>query len=136
MYCRVLYNRHLNPKIDTKLQYELLFTFHSSKKQHGGQTCLVKFLFRHFKQEDIFYVLQDHQCIQALDAVTSSGILKAKQKLGVTFNSNKKQHGGQTCLVKFLFRHFKQEDIFYVLQDHQCIQALPLGLKMPMLPTQ
>ena len=38
-------------QIDTKLQYELLFTFHSSKIQHGVQTCLVKFLFRHFKQE-------------------------------------------------------------------------------------
>ena len=27
--------------------------------------------------------------IYVLDAVTSSGILKAKQKLGITFNSNK-----------------------------------------------
>ena len=31
----------------------------------------------------------------------------------------------------FLFRQFKQEDIFCVLQDHQCIQVLFLGLKMP-----
>jgi hypothetical protein len=38
--------------------------------------------------------------------------------------------------VKFLFRHFKQEDIFYVLQDHQCIQVLPLSLKMPTVPNQ
>ena len=37
---------------------------------------------------------------------------------------------------EFLFRHFKEEDIFYLLQDHQCIEALPLGLKMPMVPTQ
>ena len=61
---------------------------------------------------------------------------KLQYELLFTFHSSKKQHGGQTCLVKFLFRLFKQEDIFYVLQDHQCIQALPLGLKMPMVLTQ
>ena len=38
--------------------------------------------------------------------------------------------------MKFLFRQFKQEDIFCVLQDHQCIQALSLGLKMPRVPNQ
>jgi hypothetical protein len=36
--------------------------------------------------------------INILDAVTSSGILKAKQKLGVTFNSDKL---GDTNFTKF-----------------------------------
>ena len=37
--------------------------------------------------------------------------------------------------LKFLFRYFKEEAKFY-FKDHQCIQALPLGLKMSMVPTQ
>ena len=37
--------------------------------------------------------------------------------------------------LKFLFRYFKEEAKFY-FKDHQCIQALPLGLKKPMIPTQ
>ena len=62
MYCRALYNHDLNPKFDTKVQYELLFTFHSKQ---DTAWCLVKFLFGHFKEEDIFN-FQDFQCIQAL----------------------------------------------------------------------
>ena len=37
--------------------------------------------------------------------------------------------------LRFLFRYFKEEAKFY-FKDHQCIQALPLGLKMSMVPTQ
>ena len=37
--------------------------------------------------------------------------------------------------LKFLYRYFKEEAKFY-FWDHQCIQALPLGLKMCMVPTQ
>ena len=38
--------------------------------------------------------------------------------------------------MKFLFRNFKQGYLFCLLQDHQCIQALYLGLKMPRVPNQ
>ena len=38
--------------------------------------------------------------------------------------------------MKFLFGHFKQEVLFCVLQDYQCIQAFSLGLKMPRVPNQ
>ena len=36
---------------------------------------------------------------------------------------------------QILFKNFKEEDKVY-FKDHQCIQALPLGLKKPMIPTQ
>jgi hypothetical protein len=40
------------------------------------------------------------------------------------------------CLVKFLFRYFKEEYDKFYFKDHQGIQALSLGLKMSMVPTQ
>ena len=55
--------------------------FKKSKKNFFGRKIfLLYFFFNSFFSLNVHYIL---------DAVTSSGILKAKQKLGVTFNFDK-----------------------------------------------
>ena len=44
---------------------------------------------RELDTDQDFFVRVGHETTYALDAVTSSGILKAKQKLCITFNSDK-----------------------------------------------
>ena len=49
-----------------------------------------------FIENNVIEVIKGYDSISVVDAVTSSGILKAKQKLGRTFNSDK--HLGATTI--------------------------------------